>query len=501
MSKFKQNRTNKEFNWANDLLLTILNMVFEENQEQREKSNENSIDLHDDLTNKIDKIIGKSDNDSSQKQIIDNNDENISLKESNVESRLPLSKKISSHNVKPESKPGSIDKPKMVTNDGLESEITFREMRDSEKISSTNFEDELLQLRNQLENRIEIINFDSLNKGEVKKDTKKTLITIEKPKMSDKTKDKSKKLDINGIFLKKADAEDKSSKKTSFFDLKQTSKSDSKSKVYFLRNSKQEDVESKKSSSEKSPAPNKLDKELNELKEKELELKEQKKKLVEQEKEALKEAKERASLRARNEKKSKERQRQEEKLKKLELKKASLEKKEREKEARKAAKIKEFELKKKAKEEKLLKKIEMKKAVDFEREKEKTAKKAEKEQLIRQKLHDREKDLREKEAKKTEKFAFRKDKKDKNKIKLGDFFKREKKIKPVTRKILEEEVKTEIKPDAEESQPEIVDEDVKKLLTITDNLLGELPDEVIDKFAKSEDFELYSKVLHKYKIK
>ena len=53
----------------------------------------------------------------------------------------------------------------------------------------------------------------------------------------------------------------------------------------------------------------------------------------------------------------------------------------------------------------------------------------------------------------------------------------------------------------EELESTLLDEDVKKLLVITDNLLGELPEEVIDKFAQSEDFELYSKVFQKYKIK
>ena len=41
----------------------------------------------------------------------------------------------------------------------------------------------------------------------------------------------------------------------------------------------------------------------------------------------------------------------------------------------------------------------------------------------------------------------------------------------------------------------------RKGLEITDNLLGKLPDEVIDEFVKSKDYELYEKVIKKYKIK
>ncbi|MBN1861667.1 MAG: hypothetical protein JW840_09435 [Candidatus Thermoplasmatota archaeon] len=48
-------------------------------------------------------------------------------------------------------------------------------------------------------------------------------------------------------------------------------------------------------------------------------------------------------------------------------------------------------------------------------------------------------------------------------------------------------------------QPEI-DEEIKKVLRMTDSLLEHLPDEVIDQFVQSEDFDMYQKVLNKYKV-
>jgi len=45
-----------------------------------------------------------------------------------------------------------------------------------------------------------------------------------------------------------------------------------------------------------------------------------------------------------------------------------------------------------------------------------------------------------------------------------------------------------------------VDEDTKKLLKILDDLLEKLPEEVVDKFARSDDYLLYEKVLEKYKL-
>ena len=55
-------------------------------------------------------------------------------------------------------------------------------------------------------------------------------------------------------------------------------------------------------------------------------------------------------------------------------------------------------------------------------------------------------------------------------------------------------------PSKENGSP-MLDEDIKRLLIITDNLLGSLPEEVIEQFAQSEDFALYEKILQKYRIK
>ena len=46
-----------------------------------------------------------------------------------------------------------------------------------------------------------------------------------------------------------------------------------------------------------------------------------------------------------------------------------------------------------------------------------------------------------------------------------------------------------------------LDDDIIEVLRITDDLLAKLPDDVIENFAKSKNFELYEKVLNKYKIK
>ncbi|MBE0519068.1 MAG: hypothetical protein IH630_07610 [Thermoplasmata archaeon] len=44
------------------------------------------------------------------------------------------------------------------------------------------------------------------------------------------------------------------------------------------------------------------------------------------------------------------------------------------------------------------------------------------------------------------------------------------------------------------------EEEVRRVLKVLDNLLGQLSSEVIDKFSKSEDFALYERVLDRMKI-
>lgn len=46
----------------------------------------------------------------------------------------------------------------------------------------------------------------------------------------------------------------------------------------------------------------------------------------------------------------------------------------------------------------------------------------------------------------------------------------------------------------------MVDDDLKKLLKVLDQMLGQLPEDAIDRFSKSDDFALYERVLDRFKI-
>lgn len=170
--------------------------------------------------------------------------------------------------------------------------------------------------------------------------------------------------------------------------------------------------------------------------------------------------------------------------KKKELEQAKKEAKEREEELVK----KMIEKEKKNKEDSKIKKLEMKKAKietkEKERELKKKAKIEEKEKKLEAKMALKEEKLRQKmlEKKNKEKHTSKKDNK-----------KEEEKPPALHRFVSGKKETIELNP--------LLDDDVRKVLIITDGLLEKLPEDVIDDFVKSKDFGLYEKVISKYKIK
>ncbi len=373
---------------SNNLFLTIIDMVFDYDMEKREKS----IDFHDEISNKIDNLIDKTESSKDYTKKNEELNENISLKESSIEIRSPLSKKINSIAIEPINH-DLRNNPKIFVNENLNYNISPDINNNLEFISELNSINNKPQSKDSMTERIEIIDFDNLAQGEVKNKTKTTIVSLERQK-----ENKQKIFNISGIFNKKASTGDDKSKDGGLFDLAKNKQSKSKPQLYFLSkpNHQKRDSSDLSKNSESSNNKN-IENELKELKKKELELVEKKKKIIEEEKRAEKiqkekereeliEAKKRESKELEEKKRNRERLHQEEKLKKLELKKAELEKRERERLARKSAKKKEFELKKKAREEKLLKKLEEKKVIKLEKEKEKAVKRASLEQQRLQKL-------------------------------------------------------------------------------------------------------------------
>jgi len=173
---------------------------------------------------------------------------------------------------------------------------------------------------------------------------------------------------------------------------------------------------------------------------------------------------------------------------------------------------KEIERKKKELEEALKKEkqkeIEVKKEEEERRELEKLRKielkKKQKEDKIRQKLAEKkaliEKELELKRQEELKRLELLK------KLKLEEKIAEEEKLLKEERLLKEEKLPpnfTDVLRKKKEISEEhlVLDEDVAKLIPIIDSLFEKLPEEVVDEFTKSEYFQLYEKVLLKYKNK
>jgi hypothetical protein len=306
---------------------------------------------------------------------------------------------------------------------------------------------DVLHIKQRTDERVEIIDISSLMGDQITSQKTTAPLIIKQPSkktVSSSDQRQRKKTEvIDTPYLQKQNGSN-----TFIAAMKQAEKSEQKFKMYYLNSITHKE---KKQENERSYIPVDFDERAEELKEQQQQ-EEQKKK--EQE-----------------EKIQKQLNKEHEKLEKLETKKTILEEKKQVKD-RKEQKKEEPPLKSKPdkthrteREQRRLEKLQARKARLEEKKHKKEAKKALKEKkkqaLLKQKG-------KEKKHKTTQEKHHKKD----------GFFKKEK----------------------HQTSFEI-DDDIKKILSITDSLLGELPEDVIDRFTQSDDFELYEKVLNKYKIK
>ena len=524
---------NKKINQADqidNLLLPVTGMVFSKKPISKENPEKNSIDFHLEIINKIDKLLKEHGGESFSLDSITGQQKCNSPEERPIEIRDPLSKKIGLSVVKPGIKPDDIFTNRETKPEDFKTDISAA--------NDLGFMEDILLMKETENKRIEIIDLDSLSVGDATTQKISSLFLDETRGVKHQTGNSLKnKLDPDKILGKKVEVIDAKELGNKKFDKvfskaeQQPKENERRAQVYYIDGSRhQKENRFKESESERLHAPENFRDKLKELEEAEEELKRKKKELEEQEKEAekLKELeakkaiieakeKEKATKKAkreneatikRQEKEQRKKEREEEKLKRLELKKAAMEEKKKKIEAKKAEKEKERELREKAVEEKKLKELELKKAMMEAKEKERAVIKTEeekKEKLKRQDIELREKQREEQRLKSIEtKNALIETRKKDKEAKIAEKEKEKKALLATKEREEDEEKILEIddkKKKDKKPEPTLLDEDVKKLLAITDNLLGELPEEVIDKFAQSKDFELYSKILNKYKIK
>ena len=223
---------------------------------------------------------------------------------------------------------------------------------------------------------------------------------------------------------------------------------------------------------------------------------EKKKKELEKTKQIAKEKEELLKIK---EKEKIQKQKEEEKKKKINQKKKKIEEKQKQKELKIQAKLEAQN--KRIAEKKRIQAEKQKKIQDRIKERELKAK--EKHKQLADKQKERQLALLNTKKEKQKKLKAKKEvepkKKATKKTKIGfSFSSKKKKDKKTKKEPVTPTIEEQTKAVKQEPQPKF-DEDVSAAITLIDELLEQLPDEVIDDFVQSDNFEIYERVVKKYK--
>ena len=427
------------------ILLPITGAIFSKKPFPVESPDENTIDFHLTMIKKIDSLLAEHEPETSVPESF--HAPPTIPAPAPIEPRPPMNKALSHREIAWEP---TIEPPRTMTRTIPEEFKTELSLNPEFKfITSQEFKDTIFHMRPPSEERVEILDLSSLV-GDNTTFNKTTDFTIPK----NHAKEKSHPEDHNH---KRTEVIDTRTLKQKIYEdvlnnaMKQAEQSEKK-QLYFLSSKDNNDKKQKKLEIEQTYIPVDFEERSKELKEQQNEEEEQKQQ--------------------QEQKIQKQLEREHEKLEKLETKKAILEEKKQE--------LKQKDKKPHKKEQQLARTN-------------RDLKKQEKKQKRLQRLELRQARIEEKRRKKEEKRALKAKQKQQHLKSKG----KEKQQKLTKQKT---ESKSLFKKEKHTTSLEL-DEDIKKILLMTDTLLGELPEDVINRFTQSEDFELYEKVMNKYKIK
>jgi hypothetical protein len=455
MSNQEKNTQNKGL--GRPFILLITGTILTKKPIPMKSSDENNLSFHLEMIKKIDSILEKHEHDMPGHELDHQPPIIPSPPPTPVEPRPPLFKTPDHAEItwqpthEPPQMPIQIQPEEFKTELSITPEFKF--------ITSQEFINTFLNLRSRPEDRIEIIDLSRFTEGMVlsnklpgftiaKSHTKEQSTTSTKKDPITEPR-RNKKIEvIDARTLTQKTYEDVFLAAT-----KQTEDIEKKSQIYYLNSKGYKAQKQQKIDATQTYIPIDFDERTKELREKQR---------IEKEQQQEEEQKTQKQL-----------EREHEKLEKLETKKTKLEEKKHElsqkqkKESKKEPRTSKNELteKQQQKEQKRLERLEARTAKIEERKRRKEEKQALKEKQKQQHLKQKEKNKKQK-TKKEEKNGFNLFKKDKH-----------------------SPVSTDL------------DDDIKKVLLMADSLLGDLPEDVINKFMQSEDFELYERVMNKYKIK
>ncbi len=405
------------------------------------KSEPSTLDFHLDIIKKIDKLLEEHQQEIPPAESFHTPPVNPPSPPTPIEPRPPLNKALPHQEIAWE--PNS-ESPRNMTPtipEEFKTEISFNpEFR---FITSHEFTDTITQIQPSPEDRVEIIDFNTL----IKDDTafQKTInLTPIKNLKKETSPFKHILLDEDHHHKKIEIIDTRTMKQKTYENVlnaseEQSEQIDKKAQLYFLNRKDSGDKKQRMFDVEQTDVPDDLEEQSKELK----------KKLVEEEK------------------KLKELEQEYEKLEKMEKKKTAI--------PEKKQIVKEKE------------KLHSKKEIQSPRSK-RDIKKQQKEQKRLKRLQIRQTRIEERQQKKLEKQALRLKQKQQH-LKMKGNKQQQKTGKGDTAK-------------GEKHAPVLlIDEELIKVLHMTDSLLGELPDDILNDFVESKDYKLYEKVMNKYKIK
>ncbi len=482
-----------------DLLLSATSVVLPEKLDEIN----HTMDFHVDIVKKIDTILRGREKKIILEELVSAQQPTLFPEEPFIELRVPLSKKTEAPTFHLGKKQDISHYKQLTMPDEFKTEFFTIHNPSFKFVSTFDTTEDVLRIKKPEERHVEIINLSSL--AEESGAVQKKIEDVSESKKDTETM-QSKKVEV--IKTKKLGDKKCDSATT----VQQTEEDTGKAKIYYLNSKNLDEKKIKELEKKQSYIPVDFEDKMQKLKEKE-----------QRELEKQKDAEQQ-----RKEKEQKEREKEEEKLRKLEEQKEKLEAKQRKKEEQKLL----FEKREKEAEEKKLLEKEAAYAKEQKEKLEAKQRKKEEQKLLFEKREKEaeEKKLLEQEAafakeKKLESAVSKKEEKRLNKLEEKqarlEAKQRKKEEKEAMIKILErdaeerkqlkkktrrgeyDELKESVLLKSVETKqtPTFVDDDVIKVLLMTDDLLGNLPEDVIDKFAKSEDFKLYEKVISKYKAK
>lgn len=407
------------------------------------KPEPNTLDFHLDIIKKIDKLLAEHQQEAPPAESFHTPPLNPPSPPTPIEPRPPLSKAFPHQEIAWEPTSGLSGITTSTIPEEFKTEISFNpEFR---FITSQEFTDTITQVQPSPEDRVEIIDFNTLIKDDTAFHKTINLTPIKNLKKEKETSlFKHILLDEDHRHKKIEIIDTRTMKQKTYENVlnaseEQAEQIDKKAQLYFLNSKDLADKKQRKLDVEQTDVPDDLEEQSKELK----------KKLAEEEK------------------KLKELEREYEKLEKMEKKKTAIpEKKQMLKEKEKPTSKKELqssrskrEIKKQQKEQKRLKRLQIRQARIEERQRKKLEKQALK-------------------LKQKQQHLKMKGNKQQQKIGRGETTKGEKHASAL-----------------------LFDEELIKVLHMTDSLLGELPDDILNDFVESKDYKLYEKVMNKYKIK